>query len=315
MQRLIKHFFFIMTTAKGEGLKAAIDLGSNSFRLLIRNNDLGITPVKETVTVRLGEGLAREVRIGQAAFARGIKIIEEFKAALDRFAVLPQNIRACGTESLRRAEDSSAFIDQASGIIGRRIEIISGEEEAALTLAGVLSGMVNGPAHPLLVADIGAGSTELISASTPPEIDRVSSLQLGAAIISMVIKEEGLAAARKRIDQAIAPFLAAIGGAPTLILSGGSATTCAAIDLGLEPYIPQLVQGHEIDRGRFGTLSDKLLSADEKGLAKIKGLAPERAGIIGGGALICLAIIKKTSAQTAIISDLGLLEGIFLSIP
>ncbi len=139
---------------------ACIDLGSNSFHLLIARWHNGAHEIVERFSekVQLGEGISHSQRISPAAFQRGLLCLESFAMALERY---PISYRwAVGTNALRVAENAADFIQQAKAA-GFDIDVVTGLEEAALVYAGVMSAI---PAdnQTRLVVDIGGGSTELI---------------------------------------------------------------------------------------------------------------------------------------------------------
>ncbi len=295
-------------------MAAAIDLGSNSFRLLIATP--GRPPLnKKMITVGLGRNLAADNRITAAAAEKGVAALAEFRRDIIKAGVTAARTRACGTEALRRAANRNDFIARAENILGKKIEVINGETEARLTLNGIISGL-KWPRRPVLIADIGGNSTEIIYASRPPAIDRLVSLGLGAANVSHDLGKGSIDRVTAAIDTAMAGFWSKINPDRLLrlILSGGSATTCAAINLGLDAYDPKQVQGHIITRAEMAAISDRLITTADARATAIKGLDPARAAIVNGGVLLCRKIMEKSAADSVIISDNGLLEGIFLSL-
>ncbi len=142
------------------GQLAAIDMGSNSFRLEIGQLQRGryrrIDYLKETV--RLGAGLDAAGYLNEEAAARGLDCLARFARRLDGFA--PQQVRAVATQTLREANNRDAFLLRAQTVLGHPVEIISGREEARLIFAGVAR--LQPSTVPRLVIDIGGRSTEMI---------------------------------------------------------------------------------------------------------------------------------------------------------
>ncbi len=145
-------------------IAASIDLGSNTFRLLVASFSAGNLRVleKKLVTVRLGHGLKKNHVLHDQAMKKGLEVMRIFRETLDQYQ--PQNIRICGTEALRQAKNSHHFLQKAEDILQNNIDIISGEEEAHLSLSGALSGYKKSLSETFLLVDVGGGSTELLFA-------------------------------------------------------------------------------------------------------------------------------------------------------
>lgn len=139
---------------------ACIDLGSNSFHLLIARWRNGKHDIVERFSekVQLGEGIAGSSRITPAAFARGIACLERFRRVLASYPIAHR--WAVGTNALRLADNAGEFV-AAAGRLGFHIDVVSGLEEAALIYAGVMTALPDSD-KPRLIFDIGGGSTELI---------------------------------------------------------------------------------------------------------------------------------------------------------
>lgn len=142
------------------GLYAAIDLGSNSFHLLIASIDQGkLTPVERfSEKVQLGQHVTDSGRLSPAAIRRGLKCLADFAEALKQHPA--ERIRIVGTQALRQASNGADFIQQASRVLPVPIDVISGEEEARLIWLGLNHTLAPSPT-PRLIIDIGGGSTEL----------------------------------------------------------------------------------------------------------------------------------------------------------
>ena len=296
----------------------AIDLGTNSFRLLIAAlspaGTLQALLAKELVTVRLGQGMETSGQLSPAAMERGRK-------ALARFALLlaahqPKRLRVCGTHALRTATNSATFLHDAAAILGQVIETISGEEEAALALAGASHCFA--PSAALVLADVGGGSSELVwqggSMSVP----------LGAVTLTERFLPSGSAPDSSTLDTlraTIAEVLlakrqASSGRPPAnciLVGSGGTATALAALDLGLAVYDENRVQGHRLALPRLRELIGELARLDAMHRNQLPGLDQGRGEIILAGALIYEQLLMLLGHERFTVSDAGLLEGILLS--
>ena len=115
---------------------------------------------KKMATVRLGYGLNNNVLLHESAMRKGYSVLHSFRKTLHQYQ--PTNIRVCGTEALRQAQNSQRFLLSAEDILQQSVEILNGEEEARLSLTGALSGYKKSLSSPLLLADVGGGSTELV---------------------------------------------------------------------------------------------------------------------------------------------------------
>ncbi len=302
---------------------AGVDLGSNTFRLLIaRIRDGRIEPVvKQLHAVRLGEALHRTGRLNEQAIRRALAALAGYRTLLDRHQ--PAALRICGTAALRVAANRDVFLREAATILGRAAEVIDGEEEARLSGIGAFAAMLLPPPEPLLLADIGGGSSELlVAADTPagPSITAAVSLPLGAVHLSESFLHADppaaheLAAMAAHIDGVIRPALAALPSAPkTVVGIGGTATALAALDCNLCVYDGDRVQDHRLDLAALEATLARLgrLTGTERN--RLPGLGDGRGEIILGGLMIFLALLKALPSPQVTVSDGGLLEGILLS--
>ena len=299
-------------------IACGMDIGTNSFRLLVAEVEGGrLHPLAhDLVTVRLGEGLGVNGVLTPAALLRA-------EAALARFArkVAPypvRHVRACATHAVRKAANREDFLQRGEALIGVRIEVLSGEEEARLALLGALSALpAEGPRYPLLLVDVGGGSTEVILQGTAGSEPWVMSLPLGAVGLS---EEFGAAceAMREKIRATLAPALRSMaqekmaGQISLLMASGGTATSLAAFALGLKRYDAHRVQNYILSQEGLHDLVASLAAISPRQRNSLPGLAGGRGEIILAGALI-LQELQQALASPVQVSDAGLLEGILLS--
>jgi exopolyphosphatase/guanosine-5'-triphosphate,3'-diphosphate pyrophosphatase len=205
---------FLDAPSRWPGLLAAIDMGSNSFRLEIGEVPRGgryrrVDYLKETV--RLGGGLDENGLLTPEAVRRGLACLERFSQRLKGFA--PHQVRAVATQTLREAKNRDAFLLQARTVLGYPIEVISGREEARLIYAGVAR--LQPSDKPRLVIDIGGRSTEMIlGRGRNPE--RAESFQVGSVSLSLKYFGDGRftesafraaqVAAGAELEEALVPF-------------------------------------------------------------------------------------------------------------
>ena len=299
-------------------IACGIDIGTNSFRLLVAEVEDGrLRPLAhDLVTVRLGEGLTTTGTLSPSALLRA-------EAALARFAALMalhpvRSVRACATHAVRKAANREEFLQRGKALLGVRVEVLSGEEEACLAMRGTLSAL---PAqqrrYPFLLADVGGGSSEIILQATAESEPQMSSLPLGAVGLTEEFAGD-LPAMRQKIRAILAPALRAIlggeqrGHVSLLMVSGGTATALAALALGLARYDAQLVQNYQLSQGALPRLVAGLTALLPEERNGLPGLEDGRGEIILAGALI-LQELQQELAYPVLVSDAGLLEGILLS--
>jgi exopolyphosphatase / guanosine-5'-triphosphate,3'-diphosphate pyrophosphatase len=302
---------------------ATIDLGSNTVRLLVADVEgrgWRVVEADQRVT-RLGEGLARSGRLGAAPCERTAAAVAEYvararRAAVDRLAIV-------ATSAVREATNGREFVVTLERATGERVTIVSGDEEAALTLQGVVSGLGDLPARgATLVFDIGGGSTEYVLADGGRAAAAVS-LRLGVVDLAErypfpdAVDWTRYAAMQREIAARLAAELpAAIRTARVVGVVGtaGTATTLAALDLGLGAYDARRVQGHRLTRAAVETLRLRLGALTVGERAALPCLEPGRADLILPGVAIVLATLDLTGAAALLVSDWGLREGILVSL-
>jgi len=264
---------------------AAIDMGSNSFRLEIGQLQGGryrrIDYLKETV--RLGAGLDAAGFLNDEATARGLDCLAGFARRLDGFA--PHQVRAVATQTLREAHNRDAFLLRAQSVLGHPVEIVSGREEARLIFAGVAR--LQPSTVPRLVIDIGGRSTEMIlGRGTRPR--RAESFQVGSVSLSMKYFGDGRfserafrdaqIAAGAELEEALEPF------APRHWREAlGSSGTVGAVS--------QVLAASGISDGRVTPdglrwLMERCLDAGSTEQLALAGLKNDRRAVIGGGLAI-----------------------------
>ena len=303
---------------------ATIDLGSNTVRLLVADVEPGtrgwrVIEADQRVT-RLGEGLAASGRLGAVAGERTAAAVAEYVTRARRAGAA--RVAIVATSAVREATNRREFVAALERATGERVSVVSGEEEAALTLDGVLGGLDGepSPGATTLVFDIGGGSTEYILARDQAAVASVS-LRLGVVDLAERYPFPGpVDWPRYHVMHAeIAARLAAEvpGDMSTarpgrLVGTAGTATTLAALDLGLRAYDPARVQGHVLPRAAVEGLLARLgaLGVGERGA--LPCLEPGRADLILAGTAIVLATLDLTGAGALVVSDWGLREGILV---
>jgi exopolyphosphatase/guanosine-5'-triphosphate,3'-diphosphate pyrophosphatase len=302
-------------------IAAGIDLGSNTFRLLVANCSRGSFTLlaRETTTVGLGRSLKDDGLLSQDSMQKGFAVLRTFRKNLSHYQ--PQTIRICGTEALRQARNSQLFLQKAEELLKHTIDIISGEEEARLSFAGALAGCSKPLSSPLLLVDVGGGSTELVFAESPAGKTRVISVGLGVVTLT----EKFLATATPdliRFDRQLAETLACAieqlkilhKKRPLLVIGcGGTATSMAALDLNLDSYNESLVHRYVLHNRAMEKLWDKLIVLPAVKRNGFPCLGEGRGEILPAGIRIYHVLLKLLQHDRMSVSDTGLLEGIMLS--
>ena len=301
---------------------ATIDLGTNTVRLLVAEvtgpGRWRVVEAEQRVT-RLGEGMAVSGRLGEAPSARTAAVVAEYAARARRLGA--GRIEIVATSAVREAANGREFAAGLQRSTGETVSVISGEREAALTLAGVLAG-VGDAGGDSIVFDIGGGSTEYILARAGATVAAVS-LRLGVVDLTERHPFPGPvepARLRALLNEIAARLAAEIPASirtargSRLIGTAGTATTLAALDLGLTAYEPQRVQGHTLTRMAIEAQLARLGALGVVQRAALPCLEPGRADLIVPGIAIVLATLALLGTDRMVVSDWGLREGIVISL-
>jgi exopolyphosphatase/guanosine-5'-triphosphate,3'-diphosphate pyrophosphatase len=294
-------------------LLAAVDLGSNSFRLVIgrvESTPLGdqIRPVDQIKeTVRLAAGLGAGNTLSVAAQERAVEALRRFGERLRTFP--PERVRAVATNTFRVASDARAFLERAQRALGFEIEVIAGREEARLIYLGAAHALpVDGRRR--LVVDIGGGSTECIVGADYVS-DLLESVPLGCVSLTRrffpdgTIDRASFDAARWACREAFAPIAAKYraAGWRTAIGTSGTAKSLwqiAQADLG-EP---------SLSTGALETLEAMLLKAGHAERLRLAALKPDRRPVLPGGLAMMSAAFEELGIETMQYCDGALREGV-----
>jgi exopolyphosphatase/guanosine-5'-triphosphate,3'-diphosphate pyrophosphatase len=296
---------------------ASIDLGSNTVRLLViqaRGEPWTLVAQAQTVT-RLGEGLAGSGRLGAVAMARTAAVVAEYVSQARTAGAT--DIRIIATSAVREAANGGEFAATLVRATGASVQVVSGEDEARLTVLGIVRGLGPGTG-PLLTFDIGGGSTEFVRARDG-RVEAAVSLRLGVVPLAERypfpgrVSRDGYRALeeeiRQRLEAELPPAIRRAGAAD-LVGTAGTVTTLAALDLGLAYYDPARVHGYRLSRTAIEGLRDRLGALTVGERAALPCLEPGRADLIVPGVAIVLAALDVTATAGVVVSDWGLREGI-----
>jgi exopolyphosphatase/guanosine-5'-triphosphate,3'-diphosphate pyrophosphatase len=296
---------------------ATIDVGTNTTLLLVADatsaNDVRVLQERAEVT-RLGRGIGTDGRLGTEGIARTLKVLEEYAADV---AAEGATLRAIGTEALRRAPNAEEFLTPAAALLGGPLEVINGVREAALTFLAAITSFPAMSARPIVVIDIGGGSTEVIVSHAGLVQTRVS-LPVGAVRLTerFVRHDPPTGDEAAAIEAEMRGLLQNLPRrTPSdehyqLIGTAGTVTTLAAMSLGLRTYDPERVHGHHLDRKALAGQIARLQAATQAERERFEGLDPRRADVIFAGALILKAFVDHLDAVDVMVNDRGIRWGL-----
>ena len=289
---------------------AAIDCGTNTIKLLI--GDLPDVAVRETRMVRLGQDVDRTGRLADEALARVFAAIDEYAVLVAAHDV--RRIRFCATSATRDASNAQVFSDGVFERLGVRPEVITGAEEAALAFDGAVRHLATPPEHPVLVVDIGGGSTELILGDNAPR--HAHSMDIG----SVRLHERHLRDDPPTADQVaacIADIDAAIDACPvdpaaaaTVVGIAGTVTTVAAGVLDLPAYDRDAIDQQVLRVDDVQATVDRIVALPFAERLELPYVHPGRADVIDAGALILSRVLRRVRTGTLVVSEADILDGI-----
>jgi exopolyphosphatase/guanosine-5'-triphosphate,3'-diphosphate pyrophosphatase len=289
---------------------AAVDLGSNSFRLHVGMHDgESIRVVKSARDpVKLGAGFDKLSNLTPEAMRIALDSLAHFRAVLSGFSL--EGVRVVATNALRSARNAPEFLPLAEKAIGYPIEIISGEEEGRLIYMGVASAL-DAPGERRLVIDIGGGSTELVLGQGEA-VERVESFSIGTVKQSLSFFSGG------RIDAA--SFDAAILSARSYFEDGGSGFhprywTAVYGSSGTIRTIAELIEANFSDvptlsRSALEVLKAHLIEAGNLKRLRLNGAKPERMPAVLGGLAVLLGLMDEIGIESITPVDAGLRMGV-----
>lgn len=294
---------------------AAIDCGTNTIKLLVLDED-GADLEREMRIVRLGQDVDRTGRLAEEALERTFAAVEEYAALIARHDV--DRIRFCATSATRDAANAADFSTGVQARLGVAPEVVSGDEEAALAWAGATRGLP-GLTGPLVVLDIGGGSTELVlgSGSTP---DAAHSMDIGSVrmterhLRSDPPSTDEVAACVADVESALDACPVDPGAAVTLVGVAGTVTTLAAGVIGLTAYDRSVTHGARLPVAQVHALCDRLVGSTAAERAEMAWLHPGRADVIAAGALVLSRVLARSRVSELVVSEADILDGIAWSL-
>jgi exopolyphosphatase/guanosine-5'-triphosphate,3'-diphosphate pyrophosphatase len=310
---------------------AAVDCGTNSIRLLIadvagqdgniRLNDV----VREMRVVRLGQGVDATGELAPEALERTFAAAGDYASLIRGHGA--RKIRFVATSATRDARNREDFVDGIREVLGVEPEVISGDEEAALSFAGASSVLPSRGEEPVLVVDLGGGSTEFVLGNASGVI-AAKSVDIGCVrmterhLLNDPPTAEQIAAAEADVDAAISEAGLTVPLERTAAVVGvaGSITTITAHALRLPAYSPAAIHGAELPIETVREAASELLAMTRAERAALPYMHPGRVDVIGAGALVWRRVLERLAdvtdgrITTATSSEHDILDGIALSI-
>lgn len=296
---------------------AAVDCGTNSLRLLIARFSDG-TPAelhRELRIVRLGEGVDRTGRLSDAALGRTAAALREYAATIEQFGA--GRVRFVATSAARDASNRAQLEEMVRDCLGVEADIISGAEEAALSLRGALSGLAGD--EPAVVLDIGGGSTELVlGVPAEPTARAAVSMDVGCVRLTerwladdppTTEQVAGLCADVATHLDALDPVLRRAAGKQVIGVAG-TVTTIAALALDLASYDRARIHRAVVPTGAVLRVTEQLLGMTHDQRAARPVIHPGRVDVLVAGALILRTVLQWGGAAELIASESDILDGI-----
>ena len=286
---------------------AAVDLGTNSTRLLVADvdGDRLEEVVRRLTITRLGEGVDERRRLLPVPVARVRNCLAEYRREAESRGAA--RTLAIATSAVRDAENGEAFLGEIEWSYGFTTRLLSGSEEAALTYRGVTAGRTTNDGT--LIVDVGGGSTELVLGTADGLADSAS-IDVGCVRLT----ERYLLT-----DPPTGPELAAAAGYVRSLLPAlaprhaigvaGTVTTLAALDLGLADYDPTRTHGHVLSRASVERELSRLAAMTLEERLRVPGVEPGRAPVIVAGLVVLREVLEAYGLDEIEVSERDILDG------
>ena len=301
---------------------AAIDCGTNSIRLLIAEPDDsgGLRDLDRRLEiVRLGQGVDATGEFHPDALQRTFAAVDHYAELIEKAEVPVEKVHFVATSASRDAKHRDSFFAGIKQRLGVLPDVISGETEARLSFVGALS-RVTPEGEPVLVMDIGGGSTELITGGAAGKMRSAISLDIGSVRVTErflkqnPVADDDLVRATEYVDDLLAESGVDFASIGTWIGVAGTATTLAGVYLELEHYDRELVHGAVIPLPAVQELLYRLARMTVDEIRALPSMHPGRADVITGGALVEARIAVRLQVKDLIVSESDILDGIALQL-
>ena len=300
---------------------AVVDIGTNSTRLLIADVDPASGSIEQLVrrsqVTRLGAGVDSHGSLSEEAAARVFATLADYRREIDAHGC--QANLAVLTSAVRDASNGSSFAERVREDFHLDARVLSGDEEAQLTFLGAMSGRPDDPEHaaePIVVVDIGGGSTEFVvgrghtagfHTSLPAGVVRMSERHIHSdPPAPNELQDLARDVRHTFLDGLPAPERAPVTHA---IAVAGTATSAAAIDQELDPYDPERVHGYTLRLATVELLLARLADMDEERRRQVVGLHPDRAPTIVAGMILLEEAMRAFDLDQVEVSEHDILFG------
>jgi exopolyphosphatase / guanosine-5'-triphosphate,3'-diphosphate pyrophosphatase len=300
------------------GPRAAVDVGTNSVRLLVVDA-AGDRITRELAITRLGQGVDSTGALHSDALRRTLDVIAGYRRTWESHGV-DGRVRICATSAVRDASNRDDFFDGVRDVAGTDAEVLSGEEEAALAFAGA-AGAVD-VAAPTAVIDLGGGSTEIVVGDADGRVAGSVSLQLGCVRLTerhlhgdppaaeeLTAAEAFIQARLDQADAVLAEQSASLRDVASLIGVAGTSTTLAALHLGLDAYREEAIHGTRIPAEALAAITADLVAMTAQQRAGLGPVQPGREDVLHGGALVLAAVLGRYGFAELVVSEADGLDG------
>jgi len=311
---------------------AAIDCGTNSLRLLVAEpgpDGRLVDVLRRMEVVRLGQGVDRTGELAPDALARTFAVLRDYAADLRSLGA--ERVRMVATSATRDAANRHVFVDGVHEVLGIAPEVLSGEQEAELTFAGAVADLVAPRAGdwwdaPLLVVDIGGGSTEFVLGGASLAGAAVASVSVDIGCVRLTERHLSPAAGGPYPDPLVGTLVADVHRglatvsetldvtrARTLVAVAGTATTVAAIALDLPAYDAERLHLSRIGAREVDAVAARLVASTSLQREAIGSMHPGRVDVITAGSLVLREIVRATGLDSVVVSEHDILDGVAAS--
>ena len=301
--------------AQPSGVVAAIDIGTNSVRLLISDAE-GRELTRVMRMTRLGQGVDVSGVLAPEAVARTVSVLSEYGFLLKDFGA--ERVRAVATSAARDAKNGAQFCDAVEAALGVRPEVLTGDAEARLSFDGATHGLPKSEA-PFLVIDLGGGSTEFVLGTEQPEA--AISVQMGCVrmterhLHSDPPTASELLACEEDVRRELARVRTVIdvNRVRSVIGLAGTVTALAAMQLGLPHYDASRTHHSQLSALQIRALTERLTQATVAE-RRVLLVEPARAEVIAGGAMVLSTSFSELGLQGLLVSEHDILDGLVASL-
>lgn len=295
---------------------AVIDVGTNSVNMLVQDRDGDV--LRRFSTPRLGENFTRTGLLAADAQARTIDVLQTYKRELDDLGIY--RIRVIGTAACRRASNVDQFLQSVQATTGMNLEVVDEHTEAKLSFRGALAGLslndTHGAERPVVVVDIGGGSTEFTIGVREPDV--TFSLPYGAVVTTETELEHdpprpeeltnAIGAVEDDLEELTRAHPALIAD-PLVVGVAGTIVTVAAVEIGLADFDDSALHGFVLTKDAAEDVFRTLATERLEDRVFNPGLPRDRADIIVGGCCVLVGIMRRLRLDSLVVSTRNLLDG------